>query len=234
LLPRAVLFDLDDTLVDRGESLARFSTLFGQLFARHLVTAEPGEICAVIRTVDGGGYQSRERVAQDLARLLPWRTTMTSRELLDCWNEHFPVCSAPTTGLYETLGQLRAQGVKLGIVTNGRMEIQMRKIDCLSLGDLVDCIVISEAVGMKKPDARIFDLARANLHVLSEQAWFVGDHPINDVLGASAAGMTSVWFRRDAPWPDDYPPPRWSIMSLAELLPLLESLGSDEPITAST
>jgi putative hydrolase of the HAD superfamily len=53
--------------------------------------------------------------------------------------------------------------------------------------------MISEAVGVKKPDARIFAQALAAVGCRASQAWFVGDHPVNDVLGAAAVGLRPIW-----------------------------------------
>lgn len=130
----------------------------------------------------------------------------------------FPGCASPAEGLHEVLTALRARGLRLGVVTNGVVARQAPKVEALGLGELVDAVVISEAVGVSKPDRRIFDFALSALGVRPGDAWFVGDNPLNDVLGASAAGMTAVWFRR-GPWPAGHAEPELRIEALGELLP---------------
>jgi len=191
-----------------------------------LTTVDPLVLYPVIRSADGGGYQPRTRVAEDLARLLPWRNAPTPRELASFWDARFPACSQPTDGLFEVLAWLRSRDLKTGIVTNGRTTAQERKIAHLGLAELVDAVIVSEAVGIRKPDARIFEIALERLNVSPSEAWFVGDNPAADVLGAAAAGLTSVWFRRDAEWPDDFPLPALRIMSLSGLVVLLSRTPS--------
>ncbi|HVC32918.1 MAG TPA: HAD family hydrolase [Chloroflexota bacterium] len=235
MAPSAVLFDLDDTLIDRSKSLARFAAVLSGAYDHQFAMVDTRALYAIIRSADGGGYQPRERVAEDLARLLPWRNAPTPRQLATFWDTHFPLCSQPTSELVETLTWLRARGLKTGIVTNGRVASQGRKISLLGLDELVDSVVISEAVGIKKPDQRIFAIALGQLNVPPAEAWFVGDHPANDVLGAAAARLTPVWFRRDTTWPDGYPPPRLSITGLHEIIALLSAaMGNDGPTPAAS
>jgi putative hydrolase of the HAD superfamily len=62
---------------------------------------------------------------------------------------------------------------------------------------LFDAIVISEEVGVRKPDRRIFDLTLTRLGVEADDAVFVGDHPETDIRGAQEAGMRAIWKRDD-------------------------------------
>jgi putative hydrolase of the HAD superfamily len=120
------------------------------------------------------------------------------------------------------LAWLRARGLRTGVVTNGAVARQAPKVEALGLAGLLDCVIVSEAVGVQKPDRRIFRLALDALGVEPERAWFVGDNPVNDVLGAAAAGLTAVWFRGGGGWPEAHPEPSRSIDALGELVPLVD------------
>ena len=96
----------------------------------------------------------------------------------------------------QTLACLRASGLKLGLITNGSIRMQSRKLQCLGLSPLFDTILISDAEGISKPDRQIFHRALDRLNTNPAQAVFVGDHPDVDVAGARAAGMQAIW-RRD-------------------------------------
>lgn len=232
--PRAVLFDLDDTLIDRRASLGRLAEVLAKEYAGQLTTRDQLALESIIRLADGGGYHPRAQVAEDLVRSLPWQSAPTPSELASFWEARFPACSHPTDGLFDVLAWIRTQGLKTGIVTNGRTTAQGRKIALLGLADLVDTVVISETVGVWKPDPRIFELALERLRVPPSEAWFVGDNPANDVLGAMAAGLTAVWFQRDTEWPDEYPPPTLQITSLRELVALLlQAMDNDVSTLAS-
>jgi putative hydrolase of the HAD superfamily len=120
----------------------------------------------------------------------------------------------------ETLLALRATGIRLGVVTNGGGANQRAKIEALGLRHYVDSIIISGEVGVEKPDARIFALALAELGCEPARAWFVGDHPHNDALGAANAGLHAIWLRGVRPWPAGVEPAGRSVDSLRELLAL--------------
>jgi putative hydrolase of the HAD superfamily len=84
-------------------------------------------------------------------------------------------------------------------------------------------VVISEAAGVAKPDPAIFRLALDQLGCEPGEAWFVGDHPVNDALGASAAGLRGIWLPALHPWPAGRREPWRTIAALPELLALIEA-----------
>jgi HAD superfamily hydrolase (TIGR01509 family) len=232
--PKVVLFDLDETLTDRPASLRRFAEVFAGAYRERLAPIEAADVERLIVAADrsGGGRPAPlgpDRhdlvVAEALVRTLPWRDAPTPHELAASWTVVFPGCAAPADGLHETLAALRGRGVRLAVVTNGVVARQAPKIEALGLGELVDAMVVSEAVGVSKPNRRIFDHALATLGVRPEAAWFVGDNPIADVLGARDAGLTAVWLRRGA-WPAEHAEPELQIERLRDLLPLIARAGA--------
>jgi putative hydrolase of the HAD superfamily len=98
-------------------------------------------------------------------------------------------------GAREGLRALRGTGVALGIVSNsdGTVEQQLREHQLAQVGDGagagVECIIDSTVVGVAKPEPRIFELALDAIGVASEDAWYVGDTPAFDVVGARNAGL---------------------------------------------
>ena len=88
--------------------------------------------------------------------------------------------------------------------------------------ELFDTIVVSDAVGWRKPRPEIFELALRQLGVAPGDALFVGDRADIDVAGAQAMGMPVAWVNRDGvPLPAGIRPPDYQIRDLAELGPLL-------------
>lgn len=225
-VPRAVLFDLDDTLTDRRLSIERFATVFHEAFGDALADTTDAALAVEIRRADGKGYRARPDVAADLAVSLPWRASPGAATLLAYWEEWFARSATLSDGALAVLEALRARGLLLGIVTNGATLRQNAKIDVLDLRRFVGPIVVSETVGVNKPDRRIFDVALAALGVAPGEAWFVGDNPVNDVLGAESAGLTGVWYRNDHVWPSEHPMPARVVDALPELLNLLPRDGA--------
>ncbi|MEO7910562.1 MAG: HAD family hydrolase, partial [Roseiflexaceae bacterium] len=117
------------------------------------------------------------------------------------------------------LAKLRVRGYKLGVITNGEDWSQMRKLRVTSLVSLFDLIVISENEQIKKPDPLIFTRAAERLGVRPDECAFVGDHAHNDIYGAGAVGMKTVWYPGEQQWPDEQAiMPDYIIQNLGELL----------------
>src|SRR5262245_29254192 len=101
-------------------------------------------------------------------------------------------------GSREGLHALVATGARLGIVSNsdGTVEQQLRDFDLAQVGPgagvEVECIIDSTVVGVSKPDPRIFEIALDAMGVEPGDAWYLGDTPAFDVLGARAAGLHAV------------------------------------------
>jgi len=218
---KAVLFDLDDTLTDRRASIARYARRFHVDFLSDLEAGDVAKIEALIHDLDRGGYTPRENVFLALRRELPWQNAPDVSRLADHWEASFPAETASREGLVSTLEKLRLRGFVLGVVTNGRDRIQQPKIDSLGIRSLLNAVVISEVVGFEKPDARIFKRSLDELGCAECDAWFVGDHPQNDILGAAAAGLQSVWLNGVHAWPVGLPLPRHQIDRLCDVLEIV-------------
>ncbi|MEK8035714.1 MAG: HAD family hydrolase, partial [candidate division NC10 bacterium] len=86
------------------------------------------------------------------------------------------------------------------------------------IASLFETVVISDAVGWRKPKAVIFETALGALGLGPERALFVGDRADIDVAGAHGVGMQAVWINRAREaLPDGAPAPEFEIQDLAEL-----------------
>ena len=91
-----------------------------------------------------------------------------------------------------TVRALRAQGIKVGVLTNGPSDFQRRKLEVSGLGAELDAIAISGELGVAKPEREAFELALALLGTTADETAMVGDSLENDVAGAIAAGFAAV------------------------------------------
>ena len=116
-----------------------------------------------------------------------------------------------------TLAELRRRGFRLAVVSNWDTRLPLL-LARLGLAESFEAIVVSAAVGREKPDRVIFDTALAALGVAAEAALHVGDHPLEDVEGARAAGMQALHLDRSGGGGD--------LADLAGLVPWLVARGA--------
>jgi YjjG family noncanonical pyrimidine nucleotidase len=107
----------------------------------------------------------------------------------------------------------------LGLVTNGISEVQRGRIARAGIQGLFRSVVISEELGVSKPDPRFLWRALAELGVEPRDALCVGDSLTSDVRGARLAGVDSCWFNpRNRPLPDGEQAPVHVVTDLRDLL----------------
>jgi putative hydrolase of the HAD superfamily len=211
---KAVLFDLDGTLLDRDETVKRF--IHSQYDRINRVVGHIPRETYINRFIelDQRGYVWKDKVYQKLVDEYNI-TEMTWEELLQDYTSEFKHHCVPFPNLITTLEKLKNCNIRLGMITNGRGQFQLDNIKALGIEKYFDTILISEWEGIKKPDPEIFNKALKQLEVSAHMSIFVGDHPENDVKAAQNVGMKGTW-KRDPQWEQviaDY-----IIDDLAELL----------------
>ena len=112
--------------------------------------------------------------------------------------------------------------VKMGIITNGFTELQHVRLEKTGLKDVFSPLIISEQVGVAKPDIAIFEHALTHMgHPQREQVLMVGDNPHSDILGGMNAGFDTCWLNSErAPLPKGIEP-SYEVTSLTQLQTLL-------------
>jgi putative hydrolase of the HAD superfamily len=223
---RAVLFDLDDTLldgdrawrsgmdtllarcphVDRTAAFHAWQAAFQEHFPRYLA----GELTF---------EQSRVARIRSFAGLLD--VTVGTGGELAWFDDYLAGYEAGWTAFGDVAPCLSAlAGLRLGVITNGDGDQQRAKLAALDLAALFEVVIVSGDAGCAKPDPRIFHLAAGRLGLAPEQCLYVGDRRDSDALGARAAGMHAVWLnRRAASAPDDAVQEIATLAELAALLP---------------
>ena len=209
MAPKAIFFDLDDTLLDGVTAMTAAWELVCAEYAPRLgCEAEPLRLAIRKHAVEF--WKDEEAVAPWRLALDEARTMIVERALtaegLDAslaWDiaygyaERHREHSHLFEDAIETLESLREAGYRLGVITNGHGVPQRAKIDRYDLARHVDSIVIEGEFGKGKPDREVFAHATASLGVRPDEAWHVGDNLYADVGGAKAAGMHAVWIHRE-------------------------------------
>lgn len=192
---KAVLFDLDDTLLDRDASVVFFiKQQYERL--RHLFDGVPrNEYVSRFVALDEHGYVTKAIVYQQIES--EFGLSGVWQELLADYRSQFDAYCINVPGLEQTLKTLQALNLRLGIITNGPSPFQEQKIEAMGIANYFSVILVSSAEGVKKPDAEIFHRAVTRLGVEPHEAIFVGDNPTADIAGAQAFGMQAIWRRVD-------------------------------------
>lgn len=117
--------------------------------------------------------------------------------------------------------------VKMAIVTNGLKDVQNGRFRRSPITDRFEAVVISEEVGVQKPDPAIFDRALAALgHADRRSVLMVGDSLTSDIQGGVNFGIDTCWYNPERATAPARPVPNHIISTLEELIPLcLRSTG---------
>ena len=139
---------------------------------------------------------------------------------------YFPVMRKESPFVYEDTFEILAYlkgKYTLLLMTNGSPSLQNTKLSITpEIAPYFDHIVISGAFGRGKPDPSIFMHALELASVSKDEALMIGDNLMTDILGASQAGIKSVWINRENKTPSPEVTPTYTITSLKELLEVLE------------
>jgi putative hydrolase of the HAD superfamily len=98
-------------------------------------------------------------------------------------------------GSTEAIDAAREQGIRTALITNGSSESQRRKLERFSLEGHFDHIFIEGECGFGKPDPRIYKLALSELQFSAGETWMVGDNIVWDVLAPQDLGIRGIWIR---------------------------------------
>ncbi|KPN94768.1 HAD family hydrolase [Lysinibacillus sp. ZYM-1] len=195
---KAVLFDLDGTLLNRDESVKLFIERQYERLNKLLNSIPKEKYISRFIQLDKRGYVWKDKVYQQLVYEFNIETITWEALLQDYMNEFKHHC-VPFPNLINLLEKLKTDHFVLGMITNGFGQFQMDNIKALEIEKYFDVILVSEWEGMKKPNPQLFMSALEKLHVLPHESIFLGDHPENDVKGAQDVGMKGIW-KRDFQW----------------------------------
>jgi len=111
--------------------------------------------------------------------------------VIEVFNNHNPKIE-PYTGVVSVLQELNDRGYKLGIITDGNVRRQKRKIDALNIGYFFDTVVFTEELDHPKPSPIPYQKALDELNATPHNSFYIGDNPVLDFKGAKEVGMRTV------------------------------------------
>ncbi len=181
---RAVIFDLDGTLVDTAPDLMHATNHVLEGLGRRAISMD--EVRAFV------GHGARALVTRGLAATggLPenYDVEPDYRRFVDYYARNIAHGSQPFPGLIPLLDRLKAEGFGLGVCTNKLEGLSVQLLDALNLSQYFGAIVGPDTIGIAKPDPRPFREAVARLGLDTPLAIMVGDSE-TDILTARNAGV---------------------------------------------
>ncbi|WP_404462625.1 HAD family hydrolase [Sutcliffiella horikoshii] len=195
---RAVIFDLDGTLLDRDASLKKFIEDQYERYKQAFAHIHKNTYIDRFIELDARGYVWKDKVYQQLVDEF-LINAHTWEELLDDYISNFQFHCTPFDNAENTLMRLSKDNLSLGMITNGFEVFQMNNLKALGIEPFFQSVLVSEREEIKKPNPEIFRRSAEFLQVSMKECLFVGDHPEKDVTAAKAVGMTTVW-KRDSYW----------------------------------
>lgn len=203
---RAILIDLDDTVLDTTASstrlwratVAHFAPELGRSpqsinaaldEARHRYWADPDR--------NARGRLDLHHARREVIRMALESLGVKPADLPARMEEHYTrrrvgVMQA-FPGAIDALRRLRVAGFKLALVSNGHGPSQREKVSRFGLHRLVELVVIEGELGIGKPDPRVFQHAMDVLGAVPATTWVVGDHLQWEVAAPQAMGMRAAW-----------------------------------------
>lgn len=217
---KAVLFDLGGTLIKTAD----IPEIFKRILENYGVNVPIDEIREAHRGVEESEVvEGMLEGGQDFwigwnLKVLEEVGLQADRDFLakkidELWWEYADLEIYPE--VMETLAQLRAKGVKTGVITNGLKRDYEQILDKLKLTNFFDVVVGIDTLNKAKPDKEIFLHAVDMLGVRPKQAVFIGDSVRYDYEGAKKAGLKPLLIDRQGQAPENVE----TIRSLTEVLP---------------
>jgi HAD superfamily hydrolase (TIGR01509 family) len=215
---RAILFDLDDTLIpERPAIIAGYAAIGEQVWgdgseeretARAVwLAGRPQEYARRVHfglgealygefIADGPGPDALRAFvprlhAEAFEAALPDEARGTSADLVALWKRTRMQALVPYPSTIEVLDHWLDR-LPLALVTNGASRLQRAKLAVTGLDRYFDTVIVAEEAGVGKPDPRPFQMALERLGLAPEEVIMVGNDAGRDVAGARAAGIRAI------------------------------------------
>lgn len=222
---QAVVFDLDDTLYAYGPSHRAGIEAASDVLAAPLGLA-PAAVEAAYEEARAAAFRRLGPIASAHSRALALKWTIEGvrgragpalavTATRAYWQAALDALR-PVDGCRELLARLGRAGLRLAVLTDLTVDVQLEKLVRLGLEDCFDAVVTSEEAGRDKPDAAPFRLVLERLGTPADRTVMIGNDPVHDVAGAAAAGLPAVLVGPPPAAP--LPPGARHALSLATLL----------------
>jgi HAD superfamily hydrolase (TIGR01509 family) len=205
-IPRNLIFDLDDTILDYSAPAEEVWKVLLPEFARR-VGVPLERFRAAVNDSRRWYWSDPQRFRQGRLNQLQARRTFVRRAfdelglsdheasdgLADAFSRERETAVRPFPGAIEALETMREAGSSMALLTNGEGALQRAKIGRFRLDRFFRAVLIEGETGVGKPDSAAFHSALAALDAAPDSAWMIGDDLQYDIRPAAALGMKTAW-----------------------------------------
>lgn len=192
-MKKVLLFDLDQTILNRNESLNKF--LNWQINFMQLVPLKFKEsFIQRFIELDDNGRVWKDQVYSQLIQEFNI-TNYSTDDLLNTYTQDFNKFSIAFDQAEQIIKSLHLNGYILGLISNGKSPFQEHNFYALGLQEYFSILVVSEAIGLRKPEPEIFLYACQQLNCATTDCIFIGDNPTADITDAKNVGMHTIHFQ---------------------------------------
>ena len=204
--PKAILFDMDDTILSFGVSAEEVWRSMSEEYAPRIDGFAPDDLFTTLSDYAKWYWSDPERHRK--GRLHPdvmlyivtgaldsigVKALSVASEMAETYSAVRERSARTSRGAIDVLRLLRSEGVRLALVTNGNAERQRRKVETHRLAPLFDYILIEGEFGLGKPDERVYLHALSQVGATPDEAWMVGDNLEWEVAAPQRLGMVGIW-----------------------------------------
>lgn len=195
-----IFFDLDNTLFEFSKAAHRSLT---KTFSHFKLMVEKAhfDLYEQINHEVWLSFERKEITAVELRPLRFERFLSAIGEFRDAGEmSHFYLLDLSRSddvleGARELVIELKRKGHRLALVTNGLKEVQRPRIAKADMGHYFEAIVVSDEIGVAKPDAAFFEYAFAEMGQPEKgDVLMVGDSLSSDIQGGNGFGLATCWF----------------------------------------
>ncbi len=240
--PKAIIFDLDDTLILSEGTIQKTWQEICKSYKKRHPAVDTEELYKKIREIaiwfwsdktrhrEGRNDmdKTRREIALKAFEQMGLDDSKGAIKMADEFSERRYEMLELFPGSLEILETVRQAEIKTGLLTNGEAKMQRRKIDQFQLVPYFDVIQVEGEAGIGKPEPESYRMIMKRLGVTASEAWIVGDNLEWEVVVPQQIGLTAIWlnfYQKSIPNPDIKPDRILTeISQLAEVL--AESLSN--------
>ncbi len=207
MLPKGILFDLDDTIISFDLVADAAWSQVCEKYYQNCGLSDSNDLFQSISKIRQWYWSDRERhkrgrnnldkTRNEIVHLALKELGITNLDLTDKIANAYSTRRTELIHLFprakDTLKHLRNKKVSLALLTNGEAETQRAKINRFGLEQIFDVILIEGELGYGKPKQQVYYDALNALKLAPERVWAVGDNLEWDVWGPQQLGIYSIW-----------------------------------------